>query len=96
MPWIIGAILLALAYLAASLGSLATSGGGGSVPGAPRTCFTKCGFFSEFRCEDGVYIGFCFLFWPCSAGIGAHGCTTGGGGLFPFNLFARTCTSPEV
>ena len=74
--WLSGVIVVIAIYVVGSAGSLMTSGSGGSVPGSPSTCFTKCGFLMERRCEDDVYIGVCFLFWPCNAGTGAHTCTT--------------------
>src|SRR5438034_7749145 len=61
--WLAGVIVVIVIYVLGSLGSLAASGAsgaGGTVPGSPSTCFTKCGFFMEFRCEDNSYIGFCF------------------------------------
>lgn len=89
--WIIVVIVVVVIYVAGSAGSTATSGGGGSVPGAPRTCFTKCGFFMERRCEDNAYVGFCFPFWPCSAGIGAHVCATGGLPNERRSMVSETC-----
>ena len=76
--WVFLIIAVALAYAAASTGSLASSNASGTdVPGEPsRTCYTKCGFFMEFRCEDGKLIGACFPFWPCNAGRGPHQCLT--------------------
>jgi hypothetical protein len=73
--WVVLIIVVVAIYVAGSAGSLGTSGT--EVPGEPpRTCFTKCGFFMEFRCEDGKLIGACFPFWWCSAGVGPHQCTT--------------------
>lgn len=74
--WVVALIVIAVIFVAGSAGSLGTSGG--AVPGLsePSPCFTKCGFFMEFRCEDGKLIGACFPFWPCSALIGPHQCVT--------------------
>ena len=76
--WVVLIVVVVVAYIAASAGSLASSSGSGTeVPGEPpRTCYTKCGFFMEFRCEDGKLIGACFPFWPCNAGWGPHKCVT--------------------
>lgn len=76
--WVVAVILVVVTYVAASIGSLASSSASGTdVPGEPpRTCYTKCGFFMEFRCEDGEFIGACFPFWPCNSGTGPHQCVT--------------------
>jgi len=94
MPWVYGLLAVVVIYVVGSAGSLLTSGGAGTVPGAPNACFSKCGFFSEYRCEDGGYMGFCFAFWSCSWGIGLHDCATAR--VFPFNLFAGNCQRPQV
>jgi hypothetical protein len=79
--WVAVIVAVVVVFVAGSAGSVGTSGGGGSVPASPSTCFTKCGFFMEFRCEDGKLIGVCFPFWPCNAEIGAHQCVRPGTGL---------------
>jgi len=76
--WIVVIIVVVVVFVAGSAGSLASSPQSGTnVPGEPpQTCYTRCGFFMEFRCEDGKLIGACFPFWPCNAGWGPHRCVT--------------------
>lgn len=76
--WVVLIIVAVVVFIAGSAGSLGSSNASGTeVPGEPpRTCYTKCGFFMEFRCEDGKLIGACFPFWPCNAGVGPHQCVT--------------------